>query len=227
MAADTGERGSVLDAIARGDGDALRDALARDPAGARVRGDGGQSALLFAVYHGRQDLVPLIAAHAAPDVHDAAAIGDVARLEALLDADPAPLGAYSPDGWTPLHLAAFFADAPTVQALLARGADVGARSRNSTANMPLHAAIAGRRDAEVIRRLVEGGADVNARAGGGWTPLHLAASRGDVALIDYLLAQGAQPRATADDGRGIVEIAAAYGHPEAESRARAATTVDA
>ena len=109
-----------------------------------------------------------------------------------------------------------------METLLARGADVTARSRNSTDNMPLHAAIAGRRDAEVIRRLVEAGADVNARAGGGWTPLHLAASRGDVALMDYLLAHGARAGAAADDGRGIVEIAASYGHHEAESRARAA-----
>ena len=42
-----------------------------------------------------------------------------------------------------------------------------------------------------VRFLIEKcGADVNARAGNGYTPLHHAASRGDNKLIEYLLEKG-------------------------------------
>ncbi|HYD55020.1 MAG TPA: ankyrin repeat domain-containing protein [Gemmatimonadaceae bacterium] len=210
----------LADAIARGDADAVRAIIAPDPARAMSKGAQGVSALLLTVYHGQPALAALLRPHLVPDVHEAAALGEVARLSEILAADPARVHDRSADGWTPLHLAAFFADAPTVAALLAAGADVAARSTNATDNAPLHAAIAGRRDIEAIRRLVEAGADVNARAGGGWTPLHLAASRGDVALVDYLLARGADRTARADDDRDAVAIAEAYGHPDAAARLR-------
>ena len=51
------------------------------------------------------------------------------------------------------------------------------------------------------RLLVEAGADVNARQHGGYTPLHSAAQRGAIDLIDLLLAAGADTDGAADDGR--------------------------
>ena len=84
-------------------------------------------------------------------------------------------------------------------------------------NTPLHAAIAGKRDHALITRLLDRGADVNTAAGGGITPLHLAASRGDVPLIDVLLAHGAQPTET-DDGQTPIDLARERGHPEAAER---------
>lgn len=40
---------------------------------------------------------------------------------------------------------------------------------------------------------IQKGADVNASAGGGVTPLHVAADRGDERMVDCLLAAGANP----------------------------------
>jgi ankyrin repeat protein len=51
------------------------------------------------------------------------------------------------------------------------------------------------------------GADVNARDHNGYTPLHHAASRGDNALIQYLLAKGADPKAVARSGQTTVDMA--------------------
>lgn len=214
---------SLADAIRRGDADALRAALAAEPAAAGWR-DAGPSAVLQAVYHGRRELLPLLLPHVALDVHEAAALGEVERLRQLLAGDPSLVRRVTPDGWTALHLAAFFADAATVALLLAHGGDVAAVSANATANTPLHAAIAGRTDPEVVRVLVDGGADVEARGGGGWTPLHLAASRGDVALVEYLLARGARADAAADDRRTAAEIAEERGHAAAAARLRTART---
>jgi uncharacterized protein len=210
------------EAIRQGDGNAVRSLLEDDPTLAGTRGPDGVSALLRAMYHGKRELVPLLAAHVEPDVHEAAAIGDTARLCSLVDADPGCLRSMSVDGWTPLHLSAFFADVDAVDALLARRADPHTLSTNSTANTPLHAAIAGRCEPVVVRRLVEAGADVNARSEGGWTPLQLAASRGSVALIDYLLERGADPNARSDTGRTAADVADERSHPEAAARLRAA-----
>ena len=59
-----------------------------------------------------------------------------------------------------------------------------------------------------VKFLVEElGADVNARDHNGYTPLHHAASRGDNALIQYLLAKGADPKAVARSGQTTVDMA--------------------
>ena len=51
------------------------------------------------------------------------------------------------------------------------------------------------------------GADVNARDHNGYTPLHHAASRGDVALIKYLVSKGADVTAVARTGQTTVDMA--------------------
>lgn len=59
-----------------------------------------------------------------------------------------------------------------------------------------------------VRFLVEElGADVNARDHNGYTPLHHAAARGDVALIEYLVSKGADVTAVARTGQTTVDMA--------------------
>ena len=79
---------------------------------------------------------------AALTIFEASAAGEVERVERLLSQSE-PSGGYSGDGWTPLHLAAFFGHARIIELLLAHRADVTARSRNSNGNTALHAALAG------------------------------------------------------------------------------------
>ena len=110
----------------------------------------------------------------------------------LLDRGEADVGARSADGWTPLHLAAYFGHRETAAMLLDRGADTAARSANDLENTPLHAALAGGRD-PVVELLVERGADVNAVANG-FRPLDIADRRREQAMVEYLRAHGAQSR---------------------------------
>ena len=176
------------------------------------------SPVLTAIYEGKTELLPELVRGRALSVHEAAAAGDRDRLDAALATAPDVVNVHAPDGWTPLHLAAFFADASAVELLLGRGADVHAWSRNSTRNQPLHAAIAGKSDPIVVRRLVDAGADVQAPAEGGWTPLHLAASRGSVALVEFLLDRGARADACSSDGRSAADVARERGHADAAER---------
>lgn len=217
---------TLLDAVREDDGDAVRELVRDAPELLRKEaGDEGQvqgpSPILEALYRGASDaLAALLELEPSLGVHEAAALGDVERLREVLDVDPGHLSRFSDDGWTPLHLACFFGRREATRLLLARGAPVEATSRNATANRPLHAALAGGAGRQVVEAVLERGADVAARAGGGYTPLHLAASRGSAGLVELLLGHGADPTAEADDGTTPAAIAAERGHPEVAERLR-------
>src|SRR5206468_10860891 len=120
------------------------------------------------------------------------------RVKQLIRSEPALARALSADGWTALHLSAFFNQPDVAKLLVAEGADVNARSTNPMTNMALHAAVAGR-SVDVARILLESGAHVNARQHGGWTPLHGAAQSGNAELARLLIAAGADVRARAEN----------------------------
>jgi ankyrin repeat protein len=144
---------------------------------------------------------------------DAAEAGDEGRVHELLQRDPGALNEPRDDGWTPLHLAAFYGRAGVARLLLRHHADANAVSTNAMANRPLHAAVAGRH-ASLVELLLRHGADPDAAQHGGWTPLQGAAQHGDIAIIQALLAHGADPTARSEDGRNASDLALAAGHGE-------------
>ncbi|MEX1023961.1 MAG: ankyrin repeat domain-containing protein [Planctomycetota bacterium] len=194
-------------AIRDGRRDAVESALAQDLALAATRGPDGVSLVLTAYYHGRPEFAELLLEHRdALDVFEAAASGDLAELRRVLAADPGLVDARSPDGFTPLHLAAFLGRPRAVRVLLAQGADADSVAGNPSAVTPLHSAAASRR-ADVVRVLLAGGADPDARQAGGFTALQSAALHGDVAMTTALLAHGADPALAAEDGRDALAMA--------------------
>src|SRR5262245_53035845 len=160
----------LFGALERGDIKRVEALLAAEPALANARDERGRSLLLAAVYLGQKPLArKVLDAGAVVGLFEAAALGDLARAGAALDADPSLVRSYGNDGFTPLHLAAFFGHPDLARLLLERGADVDARSKSEKVardNTPLHAAAANAQY-EVAALLVERGADVNARDGSG------------------------------------------------------------
>jgi ankyrin repeat protein len=147
----------------------------------------GVSALLLSIYHRRPDVTQALLEAGAPvGPLEAAALGDVEALE------HADLSVRGGDGFTPLHLAAFFGGAAAVEAILARGADPDADKDNTFKVHPLHSAVAVR-DFAAARALLEAGANPNVRQEGGHTPLDGARHNQDTALERLLLEHGATP----------------------------------
>jgi uncharacterized protein len=167
-----------------------------------------ESELLEALYRGDRDTVDArLAERSDLTLYDAAAVGDAARAQELLALEPDSVNRWSPDGFTALHLAAFFGHAAVAAELLGRGADVGAVAKNPIRVQPLHSAAAGGHNT-VARLLLEHGADPNARQEGGFVPLHAAAQAGNDELYELLLASGAAQDAATDDGRTAADFRA-------------------
>jgi ankyrin repeat protein len=182
---------------------------------------GAPSPILGAVYRGDEaGLRELLSGAPGLDVFEAAAVGDAARLRSLLRADPSAARGFTADGWTPLHLAAFFGRDDAVDVLLAAGADLRAVSRNHDGNTPLHAALAGRGVGRISTSLLGRGADVRAADAGGHTALHHAAFRDDLALVNTLLSHGADPAARNRHGKTALAIAEERGQSEVARRLR-------
>ena len=151
-----------------------------------------------------------VAADPSLAIFAAAILGDTEQITELLTANRSLIGLLSTDGWTPLHLAAFFGKTEAVRLLLNKGALVNAKSTNPMQNMPLHAAAAGRH-VEAAKLLIDHGAPVNARQHGGWAPLHAAAQNGDVELATALIAAGADVNVRADNNQMPLDLALTKG----------------
>jgi len=183
---------TIFEAMQAGDADAVKEILRDDPAAASARGDAGVSAVRAALYAHRQDLADVVLeADPELDVFDAAAVGDVDRLTSLLDGDGELVGAWSDDGFTPLHLAAYFDRGAAVRLLLDHGADVGAVARNDMKVQPLHSAVAAQ-STEIVAALLVAGADPNARQQGDVTPYMAAEQHDNADLARLLMDHGAE-----------------------------------
>lgn len=201
------DRTGFFEAIAAGDLERVKGMLTEQPALVDARDAQGRSALLTAVYHRQKEVANLIVARGATlDLFEAAAAGEVERAERLVAASPDSVNGFNADGWTPLHLAAFFGRGKVAELLLAHGADQTARSRNANGNTPLHAALAGNQSF-TAGLLIGGGADVNAADANGWRPLHIATAGNNLDAMRTLIAQGADPDAV--NGAGATALALA------------------
>jgi uncharacterized protein len=209
--------GMLLDAISAGDLEQVRAILEENPGAAADRGTDGVSAVLRCLYVGRIDLAEAVLAVSPPlDIFDASGLGDISVLASLL-ASGADVTEYAGDGFTALHLAAFF-DAPYAAALLLRaGADPEAVADNEIRVRPLHSALAGR-SVGAVSMLLAIGVEIDVTQQRGFTPLMAAAQLGDHELTDLLLACGADPRRVTDDGRTAADVASAAGHDKLVDR---------
>src|SRR4051794_7582252 len=118
---------SIFELIDAGDAEGIRNLLAREPDAAAEHDEQGLTALMRAAYRGGEIFAAVRAADPPLEPFDRIVVGETEGL-------PAP-DAWSPDGFTPLHIAAFAHNARAARALLAAGADPNVISRASFAQV--------------------------------------------------------------------------------------------
>jgi len=205
--------------IQRGATVEVADAVAADPSLIQWRDAQGVSSLMWSVYSGQtlvRDflLVELERTGTPLDIFEAASTGNLPALQAALDASPDAAQTWSPDGWTPLHLAAAFGTPEAGKLLVDHGAQVDAVSKNPQANQPLHATLALGRNPETIQLLLAAGADPNARQTAGYTAMFSAAAANRRDLAEILIAHGADPALQNDFGQTAATFARERNHTE-------------
>lgn len=140
----------------------------------------------------------------------ACVVQSFALAEVLLEA-----GATPTDGVTP-HLLAGGGNVDGLEVLLRHGLDVNGVPGGVP---PLGYILTWATVPAGVRWLLEHGADANLPWGPDQeTPLHVAARRWDVAMVDLLLAHGADPHRRRQDGRTPHALAALNGQPQIEAR---------
>jgi ankyrin repeat protein len=214
-----GLRHDLYSAIALGEVEMVRKGLNYDPSRA-LRPDGaGCMPMDYAAANGQLEIAEMLLSHGAPliqekrvttsaPLHRAIRKGQTRMVEWLLNAGSSPdtalgRGGEYPDWTSPLHMAISEQNVDIVKVLLEHKADL--KQRNPFSQTALHASAASGAT-EIVKALLQAGADPNARqmgyelpCGSGeeenptyTTPLHFAARDGNPATIAVLLAGGAK-----------------------------------
>ena len=191
----------IIDLIRTGKNDLLAQKLNDNPLLADNKTEQGISLLQFAAYCRNSFAVDLLKRYKQKrDIFEAASIGDTETIKQLLDKTPGLLNSFSPDGFTPLGLAAYFGYLSPVKLLLDKGANPNIASNNQFKVAPIHSACA-ISNFDIAALLIRHGADVNAKQMQGVTALHSAAHNGQTKLSKLLIDNGADINAKMDNGQ--------------------------
>jgi len=167
-------------------------------AGADIDAEGfaGYSPLHYAAMLARRhnhEMLELLFSRKTENIFTAACQGDLNKVKTLID-DGTDVNVKDEFGVSLLHWAAA-ADSPEVaEFLIAKGADVNAKSRldaNAKSRPYDRAPLMGAHTLPVIELLISKGADVNAQQADGWTKLHVASINGDKDTVEFLIRNGA------------------------------------
>jgi hypothetical protein len=142
---------TIFELIDAGDAAGLRDLLDRDPAAAAAVDEQGLSAIMRASYRGGEIFDAVRAADPPLGPFDRIVVGDSDGL-------PAP-DAWTADGFTGLHMAAFVNNVEAARKLLEAGADPNAMATASFARVTPLGTCAFANAVDVARILLEHGAD--------------------------------------------------------------------
>src|SRR6266568_4300261 len=192
----------------------VKQLIENDPSLLNAKHKTGATGILFALYSGHQELAELLAQRKHDlDIFEAASLGKMDQVRALVKRDMELVNAYSPEGFTALQLSAYLGQKEAVDFLLKAGANVNAIARNPSDYTALSGA-ASRAHRSIAETLLDNGANVNQRYEGGFSPLIEAAASGSLEITRLLLAHGADPQACMADGKTAITYAVEKGHNE-------------
>ncbi len=170
---------SIFELIDTDDAAGLHALIESDSSALGARDDTGLTPLMHAAYRGRGAVFHAIAGHGSEDSWDRLLLGESNGL-------PAP-DAWSPDGFTPLHIAAFAQNAAGAQSLLDAGADPNVFATASFARVTPLGTCAFAGATAVARTLIRGGANAALTEVEGGSPLEAAFQNGYQDLVAVLV----------------------------------------
>ena len=144
---------------------------------------------------------------------EACDLGEIDQVRRRAEGAPHSVKSVASDGYFPLGLAAFFGHLEIVRLLLTQGADVNLAAQNSARVTALHGAVT-RGAADIVRVLLERGANPNVRQEGGFAPLHSAAAAGHEGIVRLLVEHGAETSPRSDQGKTPRDMAIERSKPE-------------
>ena len=210
------QRDDIFQAVQRGSLDAVKALVAKDPALARAKNEGGDTVLHLAAGAGRRDVVDFLLAQGADPLaknNDGqnpllyAAYAGSKELVAAFVALGADFKSQDVRGMTPLHFAAREGRTEVVSLLLEKGAPSGVK--NQSGQTPLDLAVL-RGHGDVILVFFRAGA-LDPKSAAGSKALHPLAQAGLEESVNFLLAAGADLGVRAADGKTMLHSAAAGG----------------
>ena len=212
---------TLVDAVKRGDGQAVRALLQAKADGNSAEPD-GTTALHWAVRRADFATAELLLKAGAKagaanrygitPLYLACTNGDATMVARLLEAGADP-NTTLPDGETVLMTAARTGTVPVIKALLARGANVRARERRKGQDALMWAAAAN--NGAAVTALIEAGADRDGRStGGSFTPFLFAVRGGHLESTRALLDAGVDVNQRMSDGTSALVLAVINAHYE-------------
>jgi len=177
-----------------------------------VKDQDGWTDFRYAADEANREIIELFVANGADvsGIYRAACLGNVARVEALLE-QGAAVDEKDELGWTPLYWACSMGQEAVGEFLLSKGAQVSARTDSE--GTPLQAACYSGAF-RLVELLVSKGADVNAKDKFGRTPLQSAAMQGSRQIAELLIAKGADVNAKNRNNWTPLHLAAIGGHKD-------------
>lgn len=135
--------------------------------------------------------------------HDAVHTGETETVRTMLAADPKLAISADKYGFQPMHLLDMYPDEDVLNLLLANGADINAVNDEGVTIRHIVT------DPDAVSLLVEKGANVEAHAKRGWTPLMMQMNNQENGpdVVAGLLAHGADPNAVGNDGETALSFA--------------------
>jgi len=201
-----------FEAIKKGNAARVSELLKQHPDLTQAKYKNGITPVLLAIYARHPEIAQsLIAIGTEPNIFEAAATGRIERVRELLKQNPELIHAWSPDGWTALHLN--FNHLEVAKLLIESGADLNLNSRNKLNATPLQGAAANNW-IDLARLYLSRGANVNCRSEEGGSPLHEAAGNGFLEFAKLLVENGANVNQKDDNGKTPLTIALEYKQDE-------------
>lgn len=200
--------------IAAGDLTQINNLLLANPELAKASTSLGVSPLMLSCYYRKPEVSNLLLKFVDEvSLFEASAVGKLDVVAYIINNHPDSVNDFAPDGFTPLGLACYFGQAEIARYLVLKGADVNMPSNNGFHVYPIHSAAAGNYT-DIVRLLVNNGAEVNVTQQAGATPLHSAAQNGNTELLILLLEHGASVEIRMEGGKLPADLAKEKGFDE-------------